>query len=187
MDTGQSPPGIIEPPCAAQYLGTCAIQVSGIITFPPLAQSEAFLREDLIRCNDGVGIAKPKAQSLNAAGPGTIRLSTFLFCRPRSFVFRLIFRRQSHPSRPQHILLYLTGIFASTRTQRTDSTDYSYFILRSFRPWVTQHLLFNCVPSTRQSPPAIQLITRIYGLRALVLRVGKRLVGGSAWRKENRH
>lgn len=48
----------------------------------------------------------------------------------------------------------------------------------------SQHLLFNCVPSTRQPPPTIQLITRIYTWRALVLPVGKAFGGGSAWRKE---
>lgn len=64
-----------------------------------------------------------------------------------------------------------TNFRLHTHAQRTDPTNYSYFILRSFRPWVTASLIELC---TKYNGASARYSTNycIYASRTLFSRVG---------------
>lgn len=99
-----------------------------------------------------------------------------------SFFFRPFFGVSSDHRAHSIFTTPDTNLRLQTNPERTDSTNYSYFIPRSFRPWVTASLIELCSKyegaSTRYSTNYC-----IYASRALFSQVGKRLVVGSAWQK----
>lgn len=85
----------------------------------------------------------------------------FLSVGLKSFLLQSIFSASVPTIAPTAYLLHLRQIFASTRTHHARIQRTILILFLDLLDHGSQHLLFNCVPSMREPPTAIRLITAL--------------------------